>query len=234
MSKLNLVGQRFGRLVVLKEFGSDKRGNILWLCKCDCGNEKVTRGERLRAGVTKSCGCFNKERVRETCFKDLVGKRFGRLLVIKYAYTKGNRVYWECKCDCGNEICVRGSSLTTGNTKSCGCYNLEVATKKLLIHGMKHTRFYNIWCGMKARCHNQNSPKYRIYGARGITVCDRWKNSFLAFKEDMYESYLDHCEKHGENNTSIDRIDVNGNYEPSNCKWATWKEQRANQRRCNV
>lgn len=161
---------------------------------------------------------------------DLIGQRFDRLLVIKYAYTKNNRSYWLCKCDCGNEVCVRGSSLTTCNTKSCGCYNLEVATKQLFMHGMKHTRFYNIWCGMKARCYNQNNPKYRIYGARGITVCDRWKDSFIVFKEDMYESYLKHCDEFEEKNTTLDRIDVNGNYEPSNCRWATWKEQRVNQR----
>lgn len=234
MSKLNLVGQRFGRLVVLEEVGSDKRGHILWLCKCDCGNEKVTRGERLRAGVTKSCGCFNKERVRETCFKDLVGKRFGRLVVIKQAPHRNGRAYWHCKCDCGNEVDVCGSSLTTGNTKSCGCYNLEVASKKFITHGMRYTRFYHIWCGMKARCHNQNSHKYRIYGARGIIVCDRWKDYFENFRDDMYESYLAHVEEFGEKDTSIDRIDVNGNYEPSNCRWATWKEQRVNQRRGSV
>ena len=154
---------------------------------------------------------------------DVIGKRFGKLTILKYSFTKNYRKYYLCKCDCGNEKNIYIHSILRGSTRSCGCI-------KGVVHGMYGTRFYTIWQQMKDRCSNKNNNNYHDYGDRGITVCDRWKNSFLAFKEDMYESYLKHCEEHGEKNTSIDRIDVDGNYEPNNCRWATLVEQNNNKR----
>jgi hypothetical protein len=98
-------------------------------------------------------------------------------------------------------------------------------------HGMSNTRFYKIWSGILKRCLNENSQAFKNYGGRGITVCKEWKEDFLNFKEDMYPSYLEHVQKHGERNTSIERIDVNGNYEKSNCAWATRTTQNNNNRR---
>lgn len=97
-------------------------------------------------------------------------------------------------------------------------------------HGLRYTRFYNIWRRIKDRCNNQNNIDYNRYGERGIKVCDSWDSNFENFRDDMYESYISHSEANGEQNTSIDRIDTDGNYCKKNCRWATPQEQRINQR----
>lgn len=122
------------------------------------------------------------------------------------------------------------ANLKNGKTKSCGCYNRELISNLSTTHGMSKTRFYSEWKALRRRCYGKNQKSYVEYGARGIIVCDRWKDSFENFKEDMYESYLNHVAEFGEQNTSIDRIDVNGNYELSNVRWATWEEQANNKR----
>lgn len=157
---------------------------------------------------------------------DLTNKRFERLVVLGYSHTKGGRLFWHCKCDCGNTCIANGHDLKDGRIKSCGCYNMDRITK----HNMSRTRFYRIWMYMRGRCNNCNYVQYKYYGGRGITVCDKW-SSFENFKDDMYESYLSHVKEFGEKNTSLDRINPNGNYEPNNCRWATNSEQQANTRR---
>lgn len=165
-------------------------------------------------------------------FINLEGQKFSRLLVIKRAENKvfkcGTVVaQWICKCDCGKEnIIVASNKLRNGNTKSCGCLHDELFEKNRMLH-MKHnksnTRLYKIWSGMKQRCHNSRHPKYRIYGKRGIVVCDEWKNSF----EKFYNWAIEHGYK---DNLTIDRIDNDRNYEPNNCRWFTPKEQSNNVR----
>ena len=152
--------------------------------------------------------------------KDLTGKKFGRLLVISiHGRTKANSVTWLCECDCGNETIVVGQNLTSKNTISCGCvFNEKVKTMNKK-HGKRQTKVYKIWHSMKARCTNKNNIGYADYGGRGIKIL--WK-SFEDFNDDMADSY-----KEG---LTIERINVDGNYEPSNCKWATVKEQSNNKR----
>ena len=157
---------------------------------------------------------------------DLKGQRFGRLTVIGRAPRKGNteQACWECLCDCGNTITTLGYCLRSGGTTSCGCYHKEVSGKVFRTHGLRNTKLYNVWCSMKERCHTPSNTSYKNYGARGIKVCDEW----LKF-EPFYEWAISNGYSEG---LSIDRIDVNGNYCPENCRWST-KEVQANNTRAN-
>lgn len=150
---------------------------------------------------------------------DLTGKRFGRLTVIERDYSKRTTA-WLCKCDCGNMHIATAKHLNNGHVKSCGCLNRE---PKRVAHNMSHSRIYNIYQTMKKRCYNSKDEHYHNYGGRGIKVCDDWLNDFQAFYDwAMANGYKD--------DLSIDRINVNGNYEPANCCWATNSQQQRNKR----
>lgn len=169
-------------------------------------------------------------------FINLAGKCFGRLTAIRRKRVK-NQTYYFCKCSCGNKKWILHSNLQGGTSKSCGCLRIELTIKKnidnnpsVLIHGMIKTRFYIIWTNMLARSYYVSSKSFKNYGNRGIKTCRRWVK-FTNFKKDMYKSYLKHVESFGEKQTTLDRINNNGNYISSNCRWATRKQQGNNTRR---
>lgn len=150
---------------------------------------------------------------------DLTGQHLGRWTVIEYAGNTHNGAWWKCRCDCGTVRIVNGRKLRDGTSKSCGCLRRELMSK----HGASNTRLYGIWTNMKGRCNNPNAEGYKDYGGRGIQVCDEWAHDFSVFQEwAMSHGYQE--------SLSIDRVDVDGNYCPENCRWASMKEQQNNKR----
>lgn len=221
----DLIGRKFGRLTVIKMEEREEGKPVRWICKCDCGNILSVGRGNLKKGHTKSCGCYAIE-TREKRRKDLVGKRFGKLLVVKYIPTeerKDKRKQYLCKCDCGKEFLARGYSLVSGRNLSCGCYRMERYNDgHSKTHGMSDKKLYKVWTSMKARCDNKNNQRYESYGGRGITYCKEWEK----FEPFMNWAFSNNYKE----GLSIDRIDVNGNYEPSNCRWVTLSEQADNKR----
>lgn len=156
--------------------------------------------------------------------QDLVGKTFGRLKVVKFIQN-GRVIDWECICSCGVKRMLKRKALVSGNTKSCGCLKLDVIGARNRNHMMCGTRFYWVFHGMRARCYNKNHNRYDLYGAKGIKI--QW-NNFADFKADMYERYIDHCNKYGQKNTYIERRNNDKDYSKENCYWSTAVEQANN------
>ncbi len=170
---------------------------------------------------------INSEVKRSCRFIDRTGQRFERLTVLRFhdtfCKTGKARVRWVCLCDCGKEVIVRGESLQCKNTRSCGCLEKELTSRRSRIHGRSDTPLFRVWATMISRCHNPNTKSFPRYGGRGISVCERWRHSFVNFLSDMGERPT---KKH-----SIERKENSGDYTPENCVWATSKQQSRNTRR---
>ena len=157
---------------------------------------------------------------------NIKGQKFGRLTVLEYTHSNNdNKACWDCVCDCGKKINTSGKSLRTGKTKSCGCLALEIRIEANRTHGdcsrkTGKTKEYTIWRGIKDRCLNPKNKNYKNYGGRGIKIDASWIDDYGAFLKDMGRA--------PKGSPTIDRINTLGNYEASNCRWATWKEQQNN------
>lgn len=231
---MDLTGDRYGQLTVLREGEpivkpGQNRKIRQWVCVCDCGNETVVRHGNLRGGSIKSCGCQQDVR------KNFIGHRYGRLTILEEAEdirfpSKSVKRVFVCVCDCGNVLKVRHDAMATGNTNSCGCYKRDQTslsnTNKKTTHGLNDHPLYSTWSDMNRRCYNEKTKHFHNYGGRGIYVCEEWRHSPTEFVRWATEE----TDWHEGCDLTLDRIDVNGNYEPSNCRFADKTTQALNRR----
>lgn len=213
----DITGLRSGRLVALKPYDRAHNGGYRWLCQCDCGKTTIVRADELKFGHTKSCGCSQEERWQS----DIGGRRFGRLVAIRVFDQVFGTHRWLCQCDCGGQATPTIGALRSSRTQSCGCLRREPRIDNF-IHGLNCSDpTYASWHDMHTRCTNPKSNSFKNYGERGIKICERW-NNFMNFLADMGSR---------PERKVLDRIDNDGNYEPSNCRWATYVESARNTRK---
>lgn len=216
------MSDSFNNLTILKEVGSERingKSYNMVLCKCKCGNIIKKPKTRVVNGYIKSCGCIKTNKV------SILGNEFGMWTVIKEINNDRKGRWFLCKCDCGAEKIVPYTNLLSGKSSSCGCVpkNYKIKYNKNIPN---RERLLNIYRGMKSRCYNPKNSSYKDYGQRGIIICDEWLDKTVGFEN--FAKWAN--ENNYSDELSIDRIDVNGNYEPNNCKWSTPSEQSKNKR----
>lgn len=217
---INLTGKQFGKLTVVQVSETRLRNVLSWDCVCECGNLKTVAGPDLRTGDTTSCGCMKHQGTK----KDITGNRYGKLVAVSRTSEKSSNgdYLWVCKCDCGNEHITTIGRLNIGSTQSCGCLKIEKAFERRT-HGFKNNhKTYKVWCKMRDRCNNPNSPDYEDYGAKGIKVSPYFEADFMNFYNEIGEAPNDG------KRWSVDRIDHTKGYEPGNIRWATDAQQARN------
>lgn len=231
------VGEVFGHWTVI---GGDSRRSsahgkpvVHWLCRCICGTERPVPSYALRGGKSVSCGCVTRKVLQEQPrgsragairqSEDITGQRFGRLVVLRRA--RSGETGWLVRCDCGKERFVQSTPIKTGHTKACGCLNTTHGYTRDLSRSRnsdaEQRRLYWVWASMRARCERPSDRSFSSYGARGIRVCARWAS---------FESFLEDMGSRPSPSHQLDRIDNDGNYEPSNCRWVSVTQQQRNKR----
>ncbi len=217
--KINRVGNRYGKLLVIREdCNRGGRGQIKWVCKCDCGTTSSVLADNLRTGTTRSCGCLRFEQTINE-----IGNVYGKLEVLGRAKNQsGTRsAYWLCYCDCGKEKVINGKSLRSGESKSCGhCSRPSLVLRS----GFSSHYLYHTWSSIVARCYNENNPDYCSYGKLGIKLYEDWHvpENFFRWMDTNLGPRPEGC--------SLDRINVYGGYEPGNLRWADSLTQVNNRR----
>lgn len=214
----DITGNTYNKLTVISL--NSKKHPAKWNCICECGNHCVVIGSSLKNGGTKSCGCLYKTMKRRPP-ADLTGLKFNRLTVL-FKDISSKSCVWFCRCDCGKITNVHVSNLTTGHTKSCGCFNIEMLKISKRTHGcsVENKRLYRIWNCMKYRCNSKKHSSYEFYGGRGIVVCKEWEDCTVFFEWALSNGYKPDLTLH--------RVDNNGNYCPENCIWVTVEIQMQN------
>lgn len=233
----DLTGKKFGNLTVVRYLTPEERTTKTynWLCKCDCGNTIFANASKLKDGHTKSCGCLRKK-AKGRNYEDLTGKHFNHLTVIrelKPEERKARSYNWLCRCDCGKEFQSTANKIKTGTQISCGCLRAEKLKNASTKYKYSNKRLYSVYKAMLSRCINSADPKYKEYGARGITVCSEWQgeNGYDVFAEWAFQNGYDPNAERLQ--CTLDRKNVNGNYEPSNCRWISNDRQQNNRRDCH-
>jgi len=216
------IGDRFGRWTIVSEpFTKEGKKNVS--ARCDCGTTRHVDAYSLQKGRSTSCG---------SCNAIQPGDAFGRWMAVSEPFRDGKYTRISVRCKCGTERCVQAQSLLSGDSKSCGCSQKELARDRLVdsntTHGMSRSRLYSIWKGMIQRCTNPSDSNYEDYGGRGIWVCNEWLNALEAFRE-WAESESARCTD--DLTLTLDRIDTNDGYYPENCRFTTKTVQAQNRRK---